>query len=97
MVPRQARVISELACQVRKSNHGHKKESKCVPELLRKHYHKTSKLVQKYNTQHVFYPSKSSILLGIQGLYQAWVQSSIVYVFIEFLKISEKERTWIAN
>ena len=47
-------MTSKIVCQT-KSNHN-KGELGCVPGLPLKHHHKTSKLVQKYSTQHAFYP-----------------------------------------
>ena len=44
----------ETSMPNKKSNHNYKEELGCVLGLLLKRYHKTSKLVKKYDTQHAF-------------------------------------------
>ena len=47
--------------------------------------------------KHAFYLNKSNIHLSIKGFHQTRIQSPIAHMLIEFSKIGEKERTWIAS
>ena len=68
-------MISELACQARKSNHDHKRESKCVPGLLLKRYHKTSRQSSMTSSKNIVH--KEMDICGIlkMGSWRAYLDN----------------------
>ena len=53
---------------------------------------KHKRLVWESITQHVSYPSKSSMYLNTQESHHAWIWSLITYVSIEFSKKEMRRR-----
>ena len=68
-----------------------------MPGLPLKRYHKISKLVQRYSTQHAFYPSESNIRLSTQELNQNMDIANDNMHFHRILELDDREHIWITS